>query len=119
LQYDVDPGAVGNQIGRDPKWTGSLYVDGNYPIAALWKAVGHADYTYIGARYDDIFNTPPQLSSYGTYNAKLGVARESLELYVFGRNLANKFATYTGSVANGGYSILAPRALGVGAAYRF
>ena len=119
LQYDVDPGAVGNQIGRDPKWTGSLYVDGNHPIAGLWKAVGHADYTYIGARYDDIFNTPPQLSSYGTYNAKLGVARESLELYVFGRNLANKFATYTGSVANGGYSILAPRALGVGAAYRF
>jgi hypothetical protein len=110
---------VGNQIGRDPKWTGSLYADADYPLAGLWKAVGHADYTYIGARYDDIFNTPPQLSSYGIYNAKLGVARESLELYVFGRNLANKFATYTGSVANGGYSILAPRALGVGAAYRF
>jgi iron complex outermembrane recepter protein len=119
LKYDVDPGAVGNQIGRDPKWTGSLYADADYPLAGLWKAVGHADYTYIGARYDDIFNTPPQLSSYGIYNAKLGVARESLELYVFGRNLANKFATYTGSVANGGYSILAPRALGVGAAYRF
>jgi iron complex outermembrane recepter protein len=119
LKYDVDPGAVGNQIGRDPKWTGSLYADADYPLAGQWKAVGHADYTYIGARYDDIFNTPPQLSSYGIYNAKLGVARESLELYVFGRNLANKFATYTGSVANGGYSILAPRALGVGAAYRF
>ena len=119
LKYDVDPGAVGNQIGRDPKWTGSAYVNADFPMAGLWKAVGHADYTYIGARYDDIFNTPPQLSSYGIYNAKLGVARESLELYVFGRNLANKFATYTGSVANGGYSILAPRALGVGASYSF
>jgi iron complex outermembrane receptor protein len=119
LQYEVDPAAVGNQIGRDPKWTGSTFVDTIYPLFGLWKVTGHADYTYIGARYDDIFNTPPQLSSYGIYNAKLGVARESLEVYVFGRNLADKFATYTGSVANGGYSILSPRALGVGAVYRF
>jgi iron complex outermembrane receptor protein len=119
LEYAVDPAAVGNQIGRDPKWTGSMFVDASYPITGLWKANGHADYTYIAARYDDIFNTPPELSSYGIYNARLGVSRESLDLYVFGRNLANKFATYTGSVVNGGYSILSPRAIGVGAAYRF
>jgi len=119
LKYAVDPDAVGNQIGRDPKWTGSVFVDARYPIVAGWQANGHADYTYIGARFDDIFNTEPELESYGIYNARFGVDKDRFEVYVFGRNLANKFATYTGSVANGGYSILAPRALGVGASMRF
>jgi outer membrane receptor protein involved in Fe transport len=119
LQYAVDPAAVGNQIGRDPKWTGAVYVDAHYPISTGWEAAGHADYTYIGKRFDDIFNSQPPLESYGIYNARLGVDRDRLEVYVFGRNLANKFATYTGSVINGGYSILSPRAVGVGATFHF
>jgi outer membrane receptor protein involved in Fe transport len=119
LDYVVDPALQGNEIGGNPKWTGSMYADARYGLGRGFQFHGRADYTYIGARYNDIFNTAPELESYGLINARLGVEKDSWEVYLFGRNLANKFATYTGSIADGGYSVLAPRTLGVGASTHF
>jgi iron complex outermembrane receptor protein len=118
LQYVALPGIAGNQIGRDPKWTGSLFLDAHFPVGNGFRFRGRADYLYIGARYDDLFNTEPELSTYRIVNARLGVEKDRWEVYMFGRNLANQFATYTGT-AQYGYSILAPRAVGLGATTHF
>ena len=118
LEYAADPALEGNQIGRDPKWTGSVFVDARYPVGDGFRLHGRSDYTYIGTRYDDIFNTQPALEPYGLLNARIGVDKDGWEVYLFGRNLTNKFATFTGNPSIG-YSVLSPQVIGVGASMHF
>lgn len=117
-RYAVSPDLEGNDLGNAPKFSGSFFVDGHWALSNQLGLGARADYTYTGSRYDDIFNSAPKLESYGNLNARIGVDAQNWGVYLFGHNLTDKFAVYTGNTGSG-FSVLAPRAVGVGFDVRF
>ena len=117
-RYAVVPSIQGNKLGRIPPVVGSAFVDGNFPITDAISVRARLDFLHTDSSFDNIFNSAPTLQAYNTLDGRIGLQAKTWEVYVFGRNLTNAFAYYSGNPSSG-FTALAPRVIGVGATMHY
>jgi iron complex outermembrane receptor protein len=89
------------QLDHVPKWTSSVGATYSFNVApAPGQFTINTGYTYQTAIFTDVQNTPQlRQGAYGLLNASTGYTQGPWRVTLYGRNLANKYYTYTDSIA--------------------
>lgn len=92
----LNPGAtvtLANKLVKTPKITASLGVSIDVPINNRWAATLRGDWSYRGAHFNDVPNTPIlKQDAVSLFNARLTLADDEAgwNVAVFGTNLSNE-----------------------------
>ena len=79
----------GNHQVYTPDVTSMLAVQYVYPFSNTLKLIARGEWRYLGNQYFDLANQIEQ-KGYSTFNARLGVQLNHVELFVWGYNLGDK-----------------------------
>lgn len=102
----------GNKQIFTPSYTTLAVAQYTYPLKSMIHLTARLEAKFLGKQYFDLANAISQ-ESYGLLNARLSLSFQKAELYVWGRNLANK--TYLAYGYDfGGVYLGNPRTYGIG-----
>jgi len=125
---------TGFQLENVPKWDMSITVSYDWMLSNLWHARAGGDFRSVGREWATYVQSrslggypTSELPSYTVADLNAGVARGSVSLKLFARNLANKRAYLNSLVIVNDYNtpvqaenyILQPRTVGIGLDYTF
>ena len=125
---------TGFQLESVPKWDMSVTVSYDWMLSNLWGARAGGDFRSVGQEWATYVQSrslggypTTQLPSYTVIDLNAGVARGSMSLKFFARNLANKRAYLNSLVMVNDYNtpvqaenyVLQPRTVGIGLDYTF
>lgn len=122
------PQPAGSPVYQVPKWTAAVKVEYSTPVSSSFEGFVRGDYSYADSSFsanNDPLN-PRLRPSYSLIDARLGLRSDTLDIALFGKNLANTHANLAdnrslAAEAPGLPRLVTnrPRTIGVEARYRF
>lgn len=94
----------GAALPKAPRWTASVSLRRTFPIEAAGTLVANLDYSFRGAAFNDVANSPSIVQEgYGLVNARVAFLsdRGPWEIALFGTNLADEDYLERGFFAGG------------------
>ncbi|HEX4240084.1 MAG TPA: TonB-dependent receptor [Steroidobacteraceae bacterium] len=90
----ASPQAAGSPVYQVPDWTGNAAVSYTVPVTGEWNLVSGGDYSYVGRSFsgNNDPSEPRERPSYRLLNARIAMAKGSLEIAFVGKNLGNEVA---------------------------